>query len=85
MAIYGAIIEFPIGQMRFHGKKIFMPKMSTLKHMYQAGRLIASGQLQLKQMFKYSFDGLDKTPSAYEITANKGGKKSIMPAQVNII
>jgi threonine dehydrogenase-like Zn-dependent dehydrogenase len=85
MAIYGAIIEFPIGQMRFHGKKVFMPKMSTVKHMYQAGRLIASGQLQLKQMINYSFVGLDKTPSAYEITANKGEKKSIMPAQVNII
>lgn len=84
MALYGPTIEIPFGEMRYYAKNLVMPTMTTVTHMAQAARLISSGQLQLKPIITHSVNGLDKVPEAFEITANKGERGSIMPAQVNI-
>lgn len=84
LAIYGATIEFPIGELRTYGKLLSMPKLTTTQHMAKAAQLIAEKKVQVEPMITHRFDGIEQVPEMYRVTGNKTGVKSMNPAQVNI-
>lgn len=84
MAHYGPSVEFPIAVMRGNGKKLIMPKFATITHLKRAAELISRGQVKIEPLVSQRLDGIEKVPEMFAITGNKGGTKTINPAQVNI-
>lgn len=83
LAIYGKSVEFPIGEMRKHGKVLSSPRFPTIQHMQQAVNLLVSKKVEIESLVKYRFEGIEKVPEMIRITANKGESDALFPAQVN--
>lgn len=83
LAVYGKSVEYPIGEMRRHGKRMSSPRFPTLAHIERAAKLLESKQVEIESLVSYKLDGIDKIPEMYQITGNKGANRTLFPAQCN--
>lgn len=83
LAIYGKQVEFPIGEMRAHGKRMSSPKFPVLDHMVQAVKLLEEKKVEIEPLVSHRLDGIDKVPEMFRITSDKGANKTLFPAQTN--
>lgn len=81
LAIYGSSVEFPIGEMRKHGKILSSPKFPTLVHMERAVSLLENKQVEIESLVKYRLEGIELIPEMFRITGDKGASKTLFPAQ----
>ncbi len=82
VAFYGRPLELDVDRMRERSLRYLFPDISTLGHLEQTVRLVASGRVRVKPMVTHVLRGIESVPQAFEITANKGRYKAINPAQV---
>ena len=79
---FGEPLQMDVDALRERSLRFMFPDISTLGHLEQAVRLVASGRVRLKPVITHVLFGIDSVPESFEITANKGKYKAINPAQV---
>lgn len=79
---FGEPLTMDVDALRERSLRLLFPDISTLSHLEQTVRLVASGQVRLQPMITHVLRGIEAVPEAFEITANKGRYGAINPAQV---
>jgi threonine dehydrogenase-like Zn-dependent dehydrogenase len=79
---FGVPLELNVDRMRERSLRYLFPDISTRAHLEYTVRLAASGRVRLAPCITHILTGIESTPRAFEITANKGAHKAINPAQV---
>jgi (R,R)-butanediol dehydrogenase / meso-butanediol dehydrogenase / diacetyl reductase len=82
VAFYGGPLQLDVDSLRERSLRYVFPDISTLGHLEQTVRLVASGRVRVKPTITHILLGIESVPKAFEITANKGKHKAINPAQV---
>jgi threonine dehydrogenase-like Zn-dependent dehydrogenase len=79
---FGHPLEVDIDLLRERSLRYIFPDISTLAHLEETVRLVASGRVRLGPVITHVLHGIERVPEAFEITANKGAHRAINPAQV---
>jgi len=79
---FGHPLEVDIDLLRERSLRYLFPDISTLAHLEETVRLVATGQVRLRPVITHVLPGIERVPEAFEITANKGAHRAINPAQV---
>lgn len=79
---FGQPLELDVDRLRERSLRVLFPDISSLAHLEQTVRLVASGRVQLGPMLTHVLPGIESVREAFEITANKGLHGAINPAQV---
>lgn len=82
VSFFGGQVSLPVDSMRERSLRYVFPDVSTYGHLEHTVRLVATGRLQMRSTITHVLQGIEETPRAFEITANKGKFKAINPAQV---
>ena len=79
---FGGPLQLEVNTLRERSLRYLFPDISTRAHLEHTVRLAATGRVQLKPTITHVLEGLESTPRAFEITANKGKHQALNPAQV---
>ncbi len=79
---FGRSLEIDVDGLRERSLRLLFPDISTLAHLQQVVRLVASGRIRLGPMLTHALKGIESVKQAFEITANKSAHGAINPAQV---
>jgi threonine dehydrogenase-like Zn-dependent dehydrogenase len=79
---FGGPLQLDVDILRERSLRYVFPDISTLGHLEHTVRLVATGRVRLQPTITHVLHGLEMTPKAFEITANKGAFRAINPAQI---
>lgn len=82
ISIYGEPCPVDLGKLRTKAIRLNFPMGATLKSLDHVIQLVSSGRIKIKPMISHTVHGLEKTPEAFEITANKTKYGATGPCQI---